>query len=205
MSEKKFKVVIGEPSGQSGVDYLRYNPNFNVVSLGKGENERLKKELNDADALVVRSGIKVTSDLLEYGSHLKIVGRAGAGVDNIDIGACSKKGVVVMRVLGGNSNGVVELAIGAMIALVRKIPKADKLMKEGVWAKSNLQGTELKGKTLGLVGLGRIGGGVGYIAEAIGMNVIALVRNKNKKREYPFNGQFVDSLDDLLPHVDFYL
>jgi len=201
--EPKFKVVIGEPVGQSGIDFLKYNPHFEVVALQRGEDKKLKKELADADVLIVRSGIPVDADLLDIGQNLKIVGRAGAGIDHIDVDACSERGIVVMRVLGGNSNGVVELTIGTMISLIRNIPKADKLMKEGVWAKGKLKGTELKGKTIGLIGLGRIGGKVAVICEAIGMQVMALVRNKNKKRKYPFHGKFVDNLDELLPHVDF--
>jgi D-3-phosphoglycerate dehydrogenase len=198
-----FKVVIAESMAQDGILLLKYNPKFDVVVLDKNEKDKLKTELEDADALIVRSGVKCTAETLTWAKKIKIVGRAGAGYDNIDVKACSNQGIVVMNTPGGNSNGVVELTIGLMLALIRHIPKADSTMKQGEWAKNKLEGTELRGKTIGLVGLGRIGAQVGAICEAMGMKVIALVQNKNKKRSVPFNGQFVDDLNDLLPNVDF--
>lgn len=197
------KVIITQSMAEDGINLLRYNPNFEVVVLEKDQKAELREEIKDADAIVVRSGVKVTPELLSHTNTLKIVGRAGAGYDNIDVDACSKDGIVVMIAPTGNTNGVVELTIGLLFALVRHIPKADSTMKDGVWAKKNLKGTELKDKTLGLVGLGKIGGRVAEIAQSLGMNVLALVKNKNKKRDIHFKGEFVDSLDDMLPRVDF--
>jgi D-3-phosphoglycerate dehydrogenase len=202
MADHKFKVVIAEKMAEDGIHILRFNPAFEVVVLDKKEKDRLKQEVKTADAVVVRSGVKFTKDLLEDAPKLKIVGRAGAGYDNIDVPACSEKGVVVMAVPGGNSNGVVELTIGLMIALLRHIPKADATMKQGKWEKNNLEGNELRGKTIGLIGLGKIGGMVGAICEALGMKVMALVKNPNKKRNVPFTGIFVEKLEDLLPNID---
>ncbi|MBD3352700.1 MAG: phosphoglycerate dehydrogenase, partial [Candidatus Lokiarchaeota archaeon] len=188
---------------EDGINLLRYNPNFEVVVLQKTEKEKLREEIKDADAIVVRSGVKVTEELLSHTSTLRVVGRAGAGYDNIDVDACSKHGIVVMIAPGGNTNGVVELTIALMLALIRNIPIADRLMKQDTWAKKRLTGTELKGKTLGMIGLGKIGGRVAEIAQEFGMNIVALVKNKNKKRDIDFKGEFVDTLDGLLPNVDF--
>ena len=198
----KFKVVIAENMAEDGINVLRYEPDFSVI-LADAVQERLEKELQNADALVVRSGVKVTRELLSHAPQLKIVGRAGAGVDTIDIDACSERGVVVMRTPGANSNGVVELTVALMLSLVRHIPAADAKMKEGIWAKKALKGTELRGKTLGMVGLGKIGASVAAICHGMGMSVKALVRDKNKVRNPPFQGEYVDSLEELLPHVDF--
>ena len=202
-NEKKFKVIIAQAMAEDGINLLRYLSNFDVLVLSKKDKEKLLEEIVDADALIVRSGVKVTEELLKNAKKLKIVGRAGAGYDNIDVDACSKAGIIVMVTPGGNTNGVVELTIGLLFSLVRHIPKADKTMKEGIWAKKQLEGTELKGKTIGLIGLGKIGGKVSVICHSLGMKVLALVRNKNKKRDFIFQGEFVDSLDDLLPNVDF--
>lgn len=188
---------------EDGINLLRFNPKFEVVVLDKSEKDKLKREIANAHAIVVRSGVKVTQELLTSASLLKVVGRAGAGYDNIDVKSCSKKGIAVMIAPTGNTNGVVELAIGLMFTLVRHISKADRTMKEGVWAKKKLKGTELKGKTIGMVGLGKIGGRVAEICSALGMHVLALVKNKQKKRDIQFHGEFIDSLDDLLPKVDF--
>jgi D-3-phosphoglycerate dehydrogenase / 2-oxoglutarate reductase len=205
MAEKtsKFKVLIGEAMAEDGINLLKYNPSFNVVVLDKKDKDKLLSEIKDADALIVRGAVKVTAEILSHANKLKMVGRAGAGYDNIDVVACSSKGIVVMVAPGGNSNGVAELTITLMLSLIRNIPQAKNTMNDGVWAKSKLKGTELRGKIVGLVGLGKIGGLVANICEAMGMKVLALVHNKNKKRTPPFKGQYVDSLDELLPHVDF--
>ena len=166
---------------EDGINLLRFNPKFEVVVLDKSEKDKLKNEIIDAHAMVVRSGVKVTQELLRSALLLKVVGRAGAGYDNIDVKSCSEKGIAVMIAPTGNTNGVVELAVGLMFSLVRHISIADKSMKNGVWAKKKLKGTELKGKTIGLIGLGKIGGRVAEICTALGMHVLALVKNKHKK------------------------
>lgn len=125
------------------------------------------------DGLVVRSATKVTAEVIARGSRLKIVGRAGAGLDTIDVGAAKKAGVAVVNTPGQNANGVAELALGLMLALVRHIDRASATLKNGVWAKNQLAGTELLGKTLGVVGYGAVGGRLGQKARALGMEVLA--------------------------------
>lgn len=132
----------------------------------------LKAALSDAEVLIVRSATKVTEELLASAPKLKIVARAGVGLDNVDKAACDKRGIKVFNTPGASSNGVAELAIGMMFAISRKIPKADRGMKEGKWLKKELTGTEIEGKTLGIVGLGRIGGLLAIKARGLGMNIL---------------------------------
>ncbi|MHA1870896.1 MAG: phosphoglycerate dehydrogenase [Promethearchaeota archaeon] len=198
----KFKVIIAESMAEDGPNLLRYSPNFDIIILDKKERDKLEREIANADAIVVRSGVKVDENLILKAKKLKIVGRAGAGYDNIDVATCSKKGIVVMIAPAGNTNGVVELTISLMLSLFRNIIKADKTMKEGIWAKKQLIGRELKGKTLGLIGLGKIGRRVAEISKFLGMNILALVANKHKKRNLNFEIELVDSLEEMLPNVD---
>src|SRR5207253_2296112 len=117
----------------------------------------LAKDLADADALLVRSATKVTSELLTSATRLRVIGRAGTGVDNIDVPAASGRGVLVVNAPGANSISVAEHALALMLALARMVPAADQAMKVGKWEKKRFLGTELRHKTLGIAGLGRIG------------------------------------------------
>jgi D-3-phosphoglycerate dehydrogenase len=128
--------------------------------------------LADADALVVRSAVQVDDALLEHAPKLRVIGRAGVGVDNIDAEAATRRGIVVMNTPGANAVAVAELTIGLMIALARKVPAANATMHAGKWEKKNLQGTELRAKTLGILGLGRIGLEVAKRARGFGMEIV---------------------------------
>ncbi|HPN32441.1 MAG TPA: hydroxyacid dehydrogenase [bacterium] len=132
----------------------------------------LLKIIGEYDFLIVRSATKVTKEVLEHGKKLKIVGRAGAGVDNIDVKAATEKGVYVENTPGGNSHAVAELVMGMMFALARKLNYADASIKSGKWEKKIFEGVELAGKTLGIIGVGRIGSDVSKMSKAIGMTVI---------------------------------
>ncbi len=135
--------------------------------------ERLLEVIGDYDALVVRSRTKVTKEVLSRAGRLKVISRAGVGVDNIDIVAATEKGIMVVNAPAGSTQSVAELSVALMLSLARNIPRADRSMKEGTWEKSQLKGIELSGKTLGLVGSGRIGGRVAEICKAIGISVIS--------------------------------
>ena len=134
--------------------------------------EGLPAALADADALVVRSAVQVDDALLEHAPKLRVIGRAGVGVDNIDAEAATRRGIVVMNTPGANAVAVAELTIGLMIALARKVPAANATMHAGKWEKKNLQGTELRAKTLGILGLGRIGLEVARRARGFGMEIM---------------------------------
>jgi D-3-phosphoglycerate dehydrogenase / 2-oxoglutarate reductase len=163
------KVIVADKISDRGVKLLREQAGWNVVLTTK---ETLNAELADADALVVRSATKVTTSLLDKAPRLRVVGRAGVGVDNIDLEEATKRGVLVMSTPGGSSVSVAEHTFALLLALVRQLPKFDAAMREGRWEKSS-SGAEVRGKTLGLIGLGRIGSEVALRAEAFEMRVLA--------------------------------
>jgi D-3-phosphoglycerate dehydrogenase / 2-oxoglutarate reductase len=163
------KVVVADKISDRGVELLKEQPGWNVVLTTK---ETLNAELADADALVVRSATKVTPSLLDKALRLRVVGRAGVGVDNIDLEEATKRGILVMSTPGGSSVSVAEHTFALLLALVRQLPKFDAAMRAGRWEKSS-SGAEVRGKTLGLIGLGRIGSEVASRAEAFDMRVLA--------------------------------
>src|SRR5207245_2868367 len=133
----------------------------------------LAAELSDADGLLVRSATRVDAALLSAAPHLRIIARAGTGVDNVDVDAASARGILVVNAPGANSISVAEHAWALMLGLARAVPAADRAMKDAKWEKKKFVGTELRGKTLGVAGLGRIGQEVAQRARAFGMRVVA--------------------------------
>jgi D-3-phosphoglycerate dehydrogenase len=164
------KVIVADKISERGVQLLKEQPGWDVVLT---TNETLAAEIATADALIVRSATKVTADLLDRAPKLRAVGRAGVGVDNIDLEAATKRGVLVMSTPGGNAVSVAEHTFALLLALARQVPRLDKAIHEGRWEKSSAAGTEVRGKTLGLIGLGRIGTEVAVRAEAFDMRVLA--------------------------------
>jgi D-3-phosphoglycerate dehydrogenase len=159
----------------------------------------LKTALADADVLIVRSATKVTRELVAGCRRLKIVARAGVGLDNVDQEACIEKGIRVVNTPGASTNAVAELAIGLVIGSMRNVQKAHHQMKNRVWDKKGLMGSEIHGKTLGIIGYGRIGAAVAKKAHALGMKVIAY--NPPPRHEDGI-AQFVDHLDAFFGHAD---
>jgi D-3-phosphoglycerate dehydrogenase / 2-oxoglutarate reductase len=166
------KIVIAEKIAAAAVELFSQEPRWTVVTHDQIQNN-LTKHLESADALIVRSAVMVDTALLGHAKKLRVVGRAGVGVDNVDLDAATKKGIAVMNTPGANAVAVAEHTLALMLALARFVPRADALMKQGKWEKKSLQGTELRGKTLGIVGLGRVGVEVARRAQAFGMTVIA--------------------------------
>ena len=162
------KVIVADKISERGVELLK-ETGWMIVATTK---ETLGGELADAEALIVRSATKVTADLLDKAPRLRVVGRAGVGVDNIDLDEATKRGVLVMSTPGGSSVSVAEHTFALLLALVRQVPKFDAAMREGRWEKSS-SGAEVRGKTLGLFGLGRIGSEVARRAVAFDMRVLA--------------------------------
>ncbi|MCX6772158.1 MAG: hydroxyacid dehydrogenase [Candidatus Micrarchaeota archaeon] len=159
----------------------------------------LPAALANADALIVRSATKVTAELLTHASKLKIVARAGVGTDNIDKPACEKRKIKVINTPAASTNAVAELALGMMFAAARRIPKADAGMKAKKWLKKELTGTEIQGKTLGVIGLGRIGTSLALKAHSIGMNILYYDPHAQSA---PAVGKGV-SLDELMASADY--
>jgi D-3-phosphoglycerate dehydrogenase len=167
------KILVADDVSNRAVEILQEDKSWNVVYLPGKKGASVAEEIVDADALVVRSATKVKADLLARAKRLRVIGRAGVGVDNVDLETATKHGIVVMNTPGGSSTSVAEQTIGFLISLARRIPQADASMKKGAWEKKKLTGIELRGKTLGLIGLGRIGSEVARLARAFEMEVIA--------------------------------
>ncbi|HEY2460288.1 MAG TPA: hydroxyacid dehydrogenase [Candidatus Acidoferrum sp.] len=192
------KVIVADKISERGIELLR-GTGWNIVLPSK---ESLAAEIADADALIVRSATKVTAALLEKAPKLRVVGRAGVGVDNIDLDEATKRGVLVLSTPGGNAVSVAEHAFGLMLALARHIPQLSKGFHEGKWEKSSANGTEIRGKTLGLIGLGRIGTEVARRAEAFGMRVIGYDPRLSEARKREVKAELVP-LEKLLAESDF--
>lgn len=167
-----FKVLVTDPLAEEGIARLESEPQIQVDVKLKQSPEQLLKIVADYDGWIVRSGTKPDAALIAAATRLKIIGRAGTGVDNIDLQAATDHGVVVVNTPGGNSVSVAELTLGAMIACSRHLARADRLLKAGEWAKKKLRGHELNGKTLGLIGLGRIGREVALRARPFGLKIL---------------------------------
>lgn len=169
------KVLISDKLSDAGVAIFEKAPGIEVINQpGLGKNiEELKKVIADVDAIAIRSGTQLTPEILDCAKNLKVIGRAGIGVDNVDIPYASQKGIIVMNTPGGNVTTTAEHAISMMCALTRNIPQATASMKAGKWEKSKFVGSELCGKTLGVVGAGNIGKIVISRAQGLRMNVIA--------------------------------
>src|SRR6185436_14572026 len=151
-------VLICDPISPKGIDYFKQQPGMKVTVLEKRLSEaELLPLVADTEAMVVRSETKVTRKVMEAAPRLKVVGRAGVGVDNVDVEAATERGIVVMNTPAGNTISTAELAFSMMVSSARKIPQAHASMKAGEWNRKAFQGMELYGKTLGVLGMGRIG------------------------------------------------
>jgi D-3-phosphoglycerate dehydrogenase len=168
---EKMKIVLAEKVSPATLAVFAAEPGWEVLTHDQLP-DGLPAALADADALVVRSAVQVDDALMEHAPKLRVVGRAGVGVDNIDADAATRRGIVVMNTPGANAVAVAELTIGLMLALARKVPAANASMHAGKWEKKSLQGAELRGKTLGILGLGRIGLEVAKRARGFGLEII---------------------------------
>jgi len=168
------KILVCDPISPKGIALLQQRPEFEVVVLPKRLSEaELLPLVKDTVAMVVRSETKVTRKVIEAAPSLRVVGRAGVGVDNVDVDAATERGVVVMNTPGGNTISTAELSFTMILSLARKVPQAAASMAAGKWDRTQYQGSELSGKTLGVLGLGRIGSEVAKRAVAFGMKVLA--------------------------------
>jgi D-3-phosphoglycerate dehydrogenase len=166
------RVVVADKMAPGGLDLLARTPGIEVVNCAGKPRGELEAALERAHALIVRSETRVTADLLNRALQLRVIARAGIGVDTIDVHAATRRGIAVMNAPGANTVSAAEHAMGLLLALVRHIPWAADSMRRGEWDRKRYEGTELRGKTLGIVGLGRIGGHVAAIARAFGMVVV---------------------------------
>lgn len=167
------KILVSDPLAEEGLKILREEKDLQVDVKLKQPEDVLKEIIKDYDALLVRSETKVTAGIVEKASRLRIIGRAGVGLDNVDVDAATKKGIIVMNAPEGNTISTAEHAMSLILALSRNIPQANVSLKQGEWNRKKFMGVELYGKVLGIVGLGRIGKEVAKRALSFGMKVIA--------------------------------
>ena len=198
------KIIICDPISPKGIALLQQRPEFNVVVLPKRLSEaELLPLVADATALVVRSETKVTKKVIEAAKQLRVVGRAGVGVDNVDIEASTQHGVVVMNTPGGNTVTTAELSFAMLLSLARKVPQAAATMIAGKWDRKLFQGVELAGKTLGVLGMGRIGTEVAKRAIAFGMKVVAYDPYLTEDRAKAIGAEFAPEVDHVYREADF--
>jgi D-3-phosphoglycerate dehydrogenase len=200
------KIVLAEKVSPATLAVFQQEPGWKIITPDQIKNG-LAAELHDADALVVRSAVQADAKLLESAPKLRVIGRAGVGIDNIDTDAATHRGIVVMNTPGANAVAVAELTLGLMISLARAIPRANSTMHAAKWEKKSLQGSELRGKTLGIVGLGRIGLEVARRASSFGMHLIGydpfvapVIARENNVALVPIDEIFKSS-DYLTLHV----
>ena len=197
------KVLIADAISQRGVDELSRDGAIEaVVKTGLSERE-LVDLIPEFSALVVRSQTKVTADVLNSGTKLRVVGRAGVGVDNVDVETATRRGIIVLNAPGGNTVSTAEHAFSLLLSAARKIPQADANVRSKNWDKKNFEGVELYNKTLGVIGMGRIGSELSRRAIAFGMRVIAYDPYLSATRARSLQVELVDELDDLLTSADF--
>ena len=194
------KILVADPLAEDGLERLRRAGEVTVVN--KLDESELVRRIPDFDALVVRSETRVTEPVIDAGRKLRVVGRAGVGVDNIDVPAATRRGIVVVNAPRGNIVAAAEHTIALLFALARWVPQADASVKRGEWTRSKFIGTEVRGKTLGVVGLGNVGSEVAKRAHGLEMDVIAYDPVVSVERAELFNVALV-SLNDLLERADF--
>lgn len=168
-----FHVLVPDDVDAVALDVLKNAEGLEVTYTGKISQDKLKELIPSADAILIRSGVKITPDVFAVASKLKAIARAGVGVDNVDLASATAHGVTVMNTPDGNTVATAELTLGLMLALARYIPQGDATLKAGKWERKNMVGVELRGKTLGIVGFGRIGKAVAARAQAFEMKVVA--------------------------------
>ncbi len=195
------KILVSDDVSESGLEPLR-SPSFQLEKRTGLKGDDLSAALRDAEGLIVRSETKVTAELIDGAKKLRVIGRAGVGVDNIDVPAATARGIVVMNAPDGNTITTAEHTIALLVALARRVPQANTSLKSGKWERKSFIGTELQGKTLGIIGLGRIGRVVASRARALGMKIVAydpfIAPEQTRDLEIE-----TASFDDVLARADF--
>ncbi|MEC9492634.1 phosphoglycerate dehydrogenase [Flexistipes sp.] len=198
----KYKILITDHIAEEGMNILGDDPDVEYELKAGISNKELKPIIGNYDAIITRSGTTVTEDLIENPGKLKVIGRAGVGLDNVDIEAASKKGIIVMNAPTGNTLAATELTMGMMLAAARRIPAANFSLKNGEWNRKKFMGIQLYNKTLGIVGLGRIGSNVAVRAKSFGMKVIAYDPYIKKEKADSLNVKLYDDMEKLLADSD---
>ena len=197
-----FKVLITDPISEKGIELLAKEPDIEVDNQPDISYEELLEIVSEYDAIITRSRTPVTAELIDRGTRLKVIGRAGVGVDNVDIERASLRGILVVNTPGANTIGATELTICHMLNVIRNAHIAHQSMLEGRWDRKKFMGTELYGKTLGIIGLGNIGSQVAIRAKAFGMKVMAYDPYIPKEKAERLGVKLVENLHEMLRQID---
>jgi D-3-phosphoglycerate dehydrogenase len=198
---KMRRVLVSDPITAAGIELLK-EAGLEVEVKTDHTKEELLAKIKNYDALIVRSQTKVTADIIEAAANLKVIGRAGVGVDNVDIPAATKKGIIVLNAPDGNTISTAELSVAMLLALARHIPQAHSSLKSGAWDRKKYTGVEVNGKTLGIVGMGRIGTEVAKRAQALGLNINAFDPFLTQERAEVLGAKLVN-LETIITESDF--
>ncbi len=199
----KLKVLVADPISPRGVDDLKSDGAFDVIFQTGLKEDELLAIIPDCAALIVRSETKVNQRVLAAAKVLRVVGRAGVGVDNVDVEAATARGVIVMNTPDGNTISTAEHAFSLLVSIARTIPQASASVVAGKWERKKFQGVELYGKTLAILGMGRIGSELARRAIAFGMRVLAYDPYMAASRARALQVELIEGLDDILPRADF--
>jgi D-3-phosphoglycerate dehydrogenase / 2-oxoglutarate reductase len=199
----KPKVLVADPIAQRGIDELAIGGTLDVIVKIGLKPDELLAIIGEFNGLIVRSETKANAKVIEAAHNLKVIGRAGVGVDNVDVDAATKRGIIVMNTPGGNTISTAEHAFSLMVSTARNIPQADASVKSGKWDRKTFVGVELYNKTLAILGMGRIGTEIARRAIAFGMRVLAYDPYLSASRARSLQVELVDTLDQIIPQADF--
>src|SRR5688572_2913984 len=197
------RILIADSISPRGIEELGRDGALEVSTQTGLSEQQLVEIIPEFSGVVVRSQTKITAAIINVGARLRVIGRAGVGIDNVDVDAATKRGVIVMNAPGGNTISTAEHAFSLLLCAARKIPQADSLLRGGKWDRKNLEGVELFNKALGVIGMGRIGSELSRRAIAFGMRVVAFDPYLSVSRARTLQVELVDELDDLLAAADF--
>lgn len=195
------RVLVSDPITAAGIELFK-NAGFEVDVKTDHTKEELLEKIKNYDALIVRSQTKVTADIIEAAENLKVIGRAGVGVDNVDVAAATKKGIIVLNAPDGNTVSTAELSVAMIMAVARNIPQAHSSLKSGAWDRKSFTGVEINGKTLGIIGMGRIGTEVAKRMHAMGMTINAYDPFLTQERAEALGVNLVD-METIITQSDF--
>lgn len=200
MSDSKIRVLITDNLSEAGLAILRESSELEIV---KGSPDNVREQLQDVDGVIIRSATKLTAEVLAGQPRLKVIVRAGVGVDNVDLAAATREGIIVMNTPAGNTTSTAELAFALMASLSRNIPQAAATMKDGGWDRKKFTGSQLAGKTLAVIGLGRIGLTLAKRALAFEMKVIGYDPFLSEERAREFGIELFREVDDVIDKCDY--
>ncbi len=196
------KILVADRISPTGVEYLKKQPGFEVIEAYGSSHEKILSLVHDVSAIAVRSETQITAEVIAAAPKLKVVGRAGVGVDNIDVDAATERGIIVMNTPSGNTIATAELTFTHMLCGARPVPQAHASMRSGKWDRKTFSGAELFGKTLGVLGMGRIGSEVSKRAKAFGMRVLAYDPFMSESRAKALEVEMA-TIEELLKNADF--